>query len=40
VAKQCMHCGKCQVSPVLPNLPAPQAICSSDCGRDLSLKQK
>jgi hypothetical protein len=40
VAKQYMHCGNCQVSPVLPNLPAPRAIYSSDCGKDLSLKQK
>lgn len=40
VVEQYMHCGKCPVFPVLPGLPVPQAVYSSDCGKDLSLKQK
>lgn len=40
VVEQYMHCGKCPVFPVLPSLPVPQAVYSSDCGKDLSLKQK
>jgi hypothetical protein len=40
VVEQYMHCGKCPVSPVLPGLPVPQEVYSSDCGKDLSLEQK
>jgi hypothetical protein len=35
-----MHCGKCQVAPVLPDPLVPLAVCSSDCGKGSILKMK